>query len=224
MRQYLCFKRIKKMGEVVEVHGRIRHKKHGYAELTREEHFGVKQSHLIVGADNAGKSRWISKLSKESGLLWRGVNVLKVRSVDALTDWYASLPYQYRRGLDPQPKTTPERIEAIKEWLKGGVLLIDDVHRATGRKVDYLSELISVSKTIVVSTTSHHKIHPKLRGQIDVRKPVIHDLYSQSTYDATTWAVWIMVVIMMVAGAPEGAVLLGGASLMRSGAKSRNQI
>lgn len=231
MRQYLGFKRHRepskvdgKKGAVIAVEGRIRHKVHSYAQTQKEEHFRVKDSHLIIGADNAGKSRWLSKLKKEAPHLWHGKAVLAVRSVDSLQDWYTSLPITYRKSITDPPKTTPERIEKVREYLRGGVLLVDDVHRATGRKVDYLHELINEAKIIVVSSTSHHKIHPKLRAQIDRKNPVIHDLYSATAYDATQWAVWIFAVVLLVAGSPEGAILLGSAGLLRGGAKSRNQV
>lgn len=229
MKQYLCFSRNKITDEsgkrvTTKAVPRVRFKQDAYSDSIKVETFSVRSNHLILGADNAGKSRWISKLSKERNQVWKGKNTIAIRSVDALTDWYVQLPKMYRDGLLYPPKTSPERLQVMIDWLKGGVLLVDDIHRATGRKVDYLHDLISNAKIVVVSATSHQKIHPKLRHTVMSLDPQIHDLASNTAYDATQILIWLLVVVLVAVGAAEAAILLGGASLLRGGAKSRSAV
>lgn len=229
MKKYLCLSREKTKSAdsqkkvTTRAIPRIRHQKNAYSSPVKTETLSLKKSHLIIGADNAGKSRWISKLRKEANVIWRNRPVLALRSVDAVTDWVAQLPRDFRNAHDA-PKTMTERIELMREYVRGGVLLVDDVHRLQGRKVDYMHELISDARYVIASATSTQKIHPKVRHTLMSREPVIHELQSGTAYDATHAIVWILVVVLMVAGMGEMSVILAGANLLTRGAKTRGQV
>lgn len=229
MKKYLCMNRFKTTRadgtrETTKAIPVIRHKKDAYSEVVKYETLSLKQNHLIIGADNAGKSRWIGKLRSESTLIWGGRNVLSLRSIDAVTDWVACLPVQYRKAHEA-PKTMTDRVELLRAYVRGGgVLLVDDVHRATGRKVDYLHEIICDARFVICSATSQQKIHPKLRHIIMSREPVIHELQAGTAYDATQSLVWILVVLLMIGGMGEMSVILAGANLLTRGAKSRGAV
>ena len=133
------------------------------------------------------------------------------------------------KGLDEelvrQPwKTlkTHQRSELLPDYCKdtGAVLLLDDAHKLTGRKLQIARQCVLAARLFVLTASEEQRIPPSLRSVVMRRDPQIFRLDSDVAYVATALLMWFFIVVCLAAGWWEVGAVLGGLKLLGTGRRS----
>jgi hypothetical protein len=118
-----------------------------------------------------------------------------------------------------------ERAEWLIRWAKAhhAVLLLDDAHHLSGRKLDIAQRLALVAGRIVSGASQESRIPINLRMTLLQRDPVIETLKSDAAYDATAVFLWLLILAAMGAGAWQLAAILGGMKFLGRGSRAARQ-
>jgi hypothetical protein len=201
---------------------RIRTKSTKTGPVLTEKAIETKRPALIVGAHNAGKTRMISRiydeakhlwLKRDTFIYWSALQPAASMLPEGLSDWAVS------SGIDFEKLPVYKRFDLIPEYIKktGAVLFIDDAHKLAGRKLDIVKTAIFSTKIWIISASDENKISPSLRPHLLSQNPQIIRLKTDTSYDITTYFLWILVAILATAGAPEIAAVIAGMRILSNG-------
>jgi hypothetical protein len=219
-----------------------------YGEEIDRELISRKRCVLIVGAHDAGKTRWLKRLQEAAAAIWGAKTQaapLFLGALRPLGGWYDS-PHLEKWWDEPakaeeeakeagQNSSEPrrrwgklrhwERAEALPDYLNqtGAVLFIDDAHKLQGRKLQIARECALAARLWVVSASEEGRIGPSLRNVLLRRDPQLIRLDSEVAYDATAIFLWLLIAVCIGMGAWEIAAALGGLKLLGSGRRAARQ-
>lgn len=188
---------------------------------------------LVTGAHDAGKSRWLRRLAEAGAAIWRApVLALAAReplqqwceSAPAVATWWDARPLAERRAPWAQLRQW-ERVEALPEYLaqSGAVLVFDDIHLLSGRKLAVAVRCVTAARLWVVAASDEERCSPALRAAIARRAPQTHRLASDTAYDGTAALIWLAALVALACGAWEAAAVLGGLRLLANGRRAAKQ-
>lgn len=212
---------------------RVRGRKYG--PVLSDTVLSIKRDLAIYGPAQSGKTRWLTKLHAGSAAVWSAKReVIYLRTVDPLGAWCEdpriAKHCDERAAKDstfrPWAKLRAfERSAALVEWVAHtrAVLLLDDVHLATGRKADTIRQLIGVCSVAVYSASEPQRIPISLRTLLQRRDPQEVDLKSEAAYDVTGAFFWFLILLSAAAGAWPVATALGGLKVMSGGRRAAKQ-
>lgn len=103
------------------------------------------------------------------------------------------------------------------------MLLRDDAHHLSGRKLDIAQRLALVAGRMVSGASQESRIPINLRMTLLQRDPVIEALKSDAAYDATAVFLWLLILAAMGAGAWQLAAILGGMKFLGRGSRAARQ-
>ena len=91
------------------------------------------------------------------------------------------------QGLSLKTLGAEERIDALLAWSANvkWVLLLDDAHALSGRKLVLAVQLAQHCRVVVMGALSEQACTPSLRTCLQRRGPQVYQLKSESPYDAT---------------------------------------
>jgi hypothetical protein len=120
---------------------------------------------------------------------------------------------------------TYERIDALVEWVKStrAVVLLDDAHKLTGRKLDIAIQLCREAGRLIVGAWAENNISMSLRMLIDKRDPQRVPLSSEAAYDVTALVMWLVILAAMGAGWWQLAAVVGGMKVLAGGRRAARQ-
>lgn len=201
-----------------------------FGRVQHEQKISVKRSVIITGAHQSGKTRWLQRMYDEAPGIWRNRPVLLLRCVHPLAQWiehddvraYA----EERYGRAWQRIRSWERIDAAVEWIRANraVLLIDDAHIVSGRKLDVLLRMLRAAPIAVVSASAEQRIAVSLRIELDARNPQRIHLHSDAAYDITPFVIWTLTLAALAAGSWELSALGAGLSMLGRGRRAAKQV
>ena len=200
-----------------------------FGRVQHEQKISVKRSVIITGAHQSGKTRWLQRMYDEAPGIWRNRPVLLLRCVHPLAQWIehdAVLAYaEERHGRAWARIRSWERIDAAVEWIKANraVLLIDDAHLVSGRKLDIALRMLRAAPIAVVSASDEQRIAVSLRLELDARNPQRIHLQSDAAYDITPIVIWMLTIAALAAGAWELSALGAGLSMLGRGRRAAKQ-
>lgn len=208
---------------------RVRHRKYG--PVIHEQALRRTQDIAIFGAHGAGKSRWLAKLAGGAAEVWPGRQSATVRAVDPLAIWTEQPAVQaWHDSLGGCPQRwdklrQSDRVEVLVKWCSEvrAVILVDDMHRLSGRKADIVGRLIEGAGIVVYSAAEEARIPMSLRLQLGRRHPQVLRLDSSAAYDYTGALVWILCILAAAAGAWPVAAAIGGLKLAARGNRAARQ-
>ena len=118
-----------------------------------------------------------------------------------------------------------ERIDAAVAWIEENrpVLLIDDAHLVSGRKLDVLLRMVRAAPIAVVTASDEQRIAVSLRIELAARNPQRFNLHSDAAYDITPIVVWTLTLAALAAGSWELSALGAGLSLLGRGRRAAKQ-
>jgi hypothetical protein len=201
---------------------RTRTKKFG--QVTGEQAISVKRDVLITGPHGSGKTRWAEKLV--AGAPWKGKAVVYLRVVDPITKWADNPLIAEHVTLEVWKSMRPyQRIEALIQYVreKRSVLVIDDAHKATGRKADLLARCASAADVLVTTAHTKQGIPLTLRLLVNDRGPQEIALSSDAAYDATSLIFWLFTVAALSIGWYEAAGVLAMTKVLSGGRNAAKQ-
>ena len=207
----------------------VRTKTRKYGAVLDEHWLSIKRDLMIIGANAAGKTRWLQRLHSQAGRIWRDRPALLLRAVDPIGAWSSDprvIAYMEAHSQQPWSKTKCwERSEWLIRWVKAhhAVLLLDDAHLLAGRKLDIAQRLALVAGRIVTGASQESRIPINLRMTLLARDPVVEALKSDAAYDATAVFMWFMILAALGAGAWQLAAILGGMKVLGRGSRAARQ-
>lgn len=189
------------------------------------------QDIAIYGPPGAGKSRWLSKLAGGAAEVWPGRQAATLRAVDPLGQW-TEQPAAEAWHDSKEDAARPwaklkahERVEVLVSWCDevGAVLIVDDMHKLTGRKADVMGRLIAGAHVVVYTSANEARLPMSLRLMLARRQPQVVELSSTAAYDYTGGFVWVLCILAAAMGAWPVAAALGGLKLLGRGRNAAKQ-
>jgi hypothetical protein len=219
------------------------HKTRKFGKIIKTQSISVKRPILVTGAHDSGKTRWLKRMFEQGTGIWGG----KIKSdplwlgafrpiaawceAPAMVAWYeASRAKEETEDKDSARKPWGklkqwERSEVLPNYIQdtGAVLFIDDAHKLSGRKLQLARECALAARIYVISASQEQRIPPNLRAVVMRRDPQVYRLDTEVAYDATDAFMWLLILILMGAGAWEAGAVLGGLKALSGGRKAARQ-
>jgi len=207
----------------------VRTKTRKYGAVLDEHWLSTKRDLMIIGANAAGKTRWLLRLHSQAAGIWKDKPALLLRAVDPIGAWSADprvMAYmEATSGQKWNQAKCWERSEWLIRWVEHthAVLLLDDAHLLAGRKLDVAKRLAQVAGRIVSGASQESRIPINLRMTLLARDPAIEALKSEAAYDATSIVLWMLILAALGAGAWQLAAILGGMKFLGRGPRAARQ-
>lgn len=208
---------------------RVRHRKYG--PIVHEQVLKRTVDIAIYGPHGAGKSRWLAKLSGGAAEVWPGRPAAMLRAVEPLANWTEQPTVEAWHDAR-QDKRAPwvklrqsERVELLVAWCEDqrAVLLIDDMHRLSGRKADLIGRLVERAHVVAYTASDEARIPMSLRLILGRRTPQVVRLSSTAAYDYTGALTWLLCIVAAAMGAWPVAAAIGGLKLAARGNRAAKQ-
>ena len=206
----------------------VRERGRKYGPILDERCLSIRKDILVSGPNSSGKTRWLAKLDDKAGEVWIGREKLFVRSMEPLQRWYEDprvVAHASAKGSTWARLRSYEKVEALLSWVRETkpVLLLDDAHKLAGRKLDIAIQLCREAGRLVVGTFAEQATPMSLRMLIDTRDPQKVMLKSDAAYDVTALALWLIILIALMAGWWQLAAVLGGMKVLSGGRRASRQ-
>lgn len=200
-----------------------------YRGLPYDDHYIKKTQDIwLLGPPQCGKSNAIRQLLEKSPELWRRWPTLHCHATDPITRWTtqpALAQHLEAQGLVIKKMGAEDRIEALLKWVTQCpmVLLIDDAHALSGRKLELIVRLAQKARLVVMGALSEQALHPSLRTCLQRRGPQVLTFRSEVPYDATITLVCVLLLMALAAGWYELAAALTTARALGHGPLASRQ-
>ena len=196
---------------------------------------------MIVGQHDSGKSRYLQKFfdfaeiyrpqmmkgttkTTKSMLLQSEMEKpIYIKQIDNQSEWFLQVKDWYEELYKKEFRklTTSQKVNTVCEYLEQtrALLLVDDIEMMTGKKVQFVKQMVDSAYRAVVTCRNEVRIHPSLRGTVMAKCEQIVRLESQVSYDATPVILAIIMVIIGFAINPlfGAMLLLGGIGKLATG-------
>lgn len=198
-----------------------------FGQITNEDALSIKRDILITGPNASGKTRWLRKLYENGQQVWR-MDLFFVRGLDPVASWVDDPRIQEHVEMhcgNWAKSKAHERIEEMIDWLrtKKVVLLIDDAHKLSGRKLDIAIRMAREATILCVGASSEQSIPISLRMLIDSRDPQKVLLQSDAAYDMTGLVLWLFILAAIGLGWWQLAMVIGGTKVLAGGRRAAKQ-
>ncbi len=207
----------------------------------KETYISKKGSLLIYGIEASGKTQKLSTIVKQVDNLWKNETKIIFKATDSLSEIL-------HKNLDGDEETqklliTSEDIEnlddvedladildvkkqyvkfeALNEKAKNSILIIDDIDKLNGKKLELTKDLLRNCKRFVISAKSEDSINRTLRNIMFKRKMKITtvQLTSKASVDGTNILFAIFLMGLLIGGMPEMAMMVMMGRFLMKGTK-----
>jgi len=207
----------------------------------KEIYISKKGSLAIYGVEASGKSHKLETIIRNADALWQKETKIVFKATDALSEiLYKNLDEEEEikrllitnlNDLDEDEMTENEividvkkqyiKFQALIEKSKNSVLIIDDIDKITGKKLELTKELLRNCKRFVITAKSEDTINRTLRNVMHRRKMKITtvQLTSDASVDATNILFAIFILGLFIGGMPEVAMLVMAGRMITKGTK-----
>ncbi len=211
-------------------------------DKAKETYISKKGSLLIFGIEASGKSHKLATIVRNADALWAKETKIIFKASDSLSEiLYKNLDNdeETQKLLVTSPlsincvgddgeevevfdvKKQYIKFEALQEKAKKSVLIIDDLDKVTGKKLELTKDLLRNCKRFVITARSEENINRTLRNIMFKRKMKITrvQLSSKASVDATNILFGMFIVGLFVGGLPEVAMLVMAGRMITKGTK-----
>lgn len=206
----------------------VRTKNRKYGLVLDEHWLSVRRDVMIVGANAAGKTRWLMRLHASAETIWRQPAIL-LRAINPIGSWMGDprvVAYMEKSADASWAKLKCwERTDWLVRWVEAtrAVVLIDDAHLLAGRKLDIVKRLALVAGRVITGASGESRIPINLRMTLLARDPYIESLKTDAAYDMTAVFMWLVILCCLFAGAWQLAAVLGGMKMLGRGSRAARQ-
>ncbi len=203
----------------------------------KEIYISKKGSLVIYGIEASGKSQKLKTIIAMSDQLWRNETKIIFKATDSLSEiLFKNLEgdeetkellfeeQEDMESLDMQRtlgavKKQCVKFEALIEKAKNSVLIIDDIDKITGKKLELTKDLLRNCKRYIITAKGEDGINRTLRNIMFKRKMKIStvQLTSNASVDATNILFAIFILGLFVGGLPEMAMLVMAGRMVTKG-------
>lgn len=218
------------------------HKSRKFGSLVSSKYISNKKNILISGGFQSGKSRMIFRIWKERKNIWgadRGFvklsglgTIAEFVDVPILRYFYDTIPagdnaeliefFNACEGREFKRLRQHERIENLILYIKhhNTILVIDDAHKLTNRKLEIAKRCIEHCRQFVIATSEEQRLATSLRTVVMNSNLEHIKLDTKASYDVTGIFIWLIVAACAVGGWYELALVMGGAKALASGRRA----
>ena len=214
-------------------HPQIITKRHRFDDPIEAKYLSRKFPIVIEGAASSGKSRMLHRLFAAHDEIWGAKsNTPLLLSVSIPITAWSDLPDLERwatsSGKQWGTLKAWQKVELLPEFVKEtkAVVFLDDAHLLTGssRKGQIARDCIAAARVFVIACSAFNRLPPNLRDTVQRRANVqTVQLSSDVAFDATNSLFWVLLFVLLAAGAMEAAVLLGALRMLGGGRWSSKQ-
>jgi hypothetical protein len=215
----------------------IKEKKDIFDKNPKEIYISKKGSLVIYGIEASGKSQKLKTIIAMADELWRNETKIIFKATDSLSeilfknldgdDETKELLFEEQEdmeSLDMQRtlgavKKQYVKFEALIEKAKNSILIIDDIDKITGKKLELTKDLLRNCKRYIITAKGEDSINRTLRNIMFKRKMKIStvQLTSSASVDATNILFAIFILGLFVGGLPEMAMLVMAGRMVTKG-------
>jgi len=207
----------------------------------KETYISKKGSLIIYGIEASGKTQKLTTIVNHVDELWKKETKIIFKATDSLSEIL-------HKNLDGDEETqklliTDETIEnlddvedladildvkkqyvkfeALNEKAKNSILIIDDIDKLTGKKLELTKDLLRNCKRFVLTARSEDSINRTLRNIMFKRKMKITtvQLTSKASVDGTNILFAVFLLGLLISGMPEMAMLVMMGRFVMKGTK-----
>lgn len=189
---------------------RLREKSDAFAKDVKETYITKGGVIEILGVNASGKSRYIDRIRSSSKELW-SFPLVYIKATDSLTDILnRNLGVSIKSTSADDEDAPTDKLELLLQKVAKSVLIIDDLDKINGKKLDIVKDMLRVSRRIVYSAQSQNSLNKTVVNIIFRRrlKKQTITLSSTAAYDASNWLLVSVVIMLAFAGFAEIAILV----------------
>lgn len=188
---------------------------------------------LIEGAASSGKSRMLWRLFDAHADIWgaKSPASLMLSVSSPIGAWIDSPDFEawaISAGIAWGGLRGYQRVDLLPRYVaeRAPVVFIDDAHLLTGssRKGQIARDCIAAARVFVISCSAFIRLPPAMREVVQRRHGVqTIQLSTDVAFDATGALFWVLLFVLLAAGAMEAAAVLGVIRMMGGGKWSAKQ-
>lgn len=208
----------------------LREKKSLFDKKPTEKYISKKGNIVLFGINASGKSKRLDSIVAEAKNIWKepiiylkatdAISEIFSRNLDSESETRELLITTISEGEELEIDTSKQYIKmhALAEKAKKCVVIIDDADKLTGKKLELAKDLIKNCKRFVLTTQSEQTLNKTLYRIIKSKRNKTNyiQLSSKAALDASNMLFLGFVIILLVSGAHEIAIIImAGRFLMR---------
>jgi len=226
MYRFIRFKKRKlKRTEDITLDIYLREKRNKFSNKTKDKYLNRNKHIVLQGLEGAGKSRELIKLRDYSMKIWKEKKVFYIRAIDTIKEIVENniTTAELKKYLEENNLTKKDlnktivRIELMQHYIKNNVLLIDDIDKFTGKKLEFLKELLKQEVVIVCTCKDYNAINKTIQQILKKKEVQLVTLNTKASYDATYVLFVVFVLFVAALGQPELAFLIIAGRYMLKG-------
>ncbi|ELP2574029.1 hypothetical protein SNS51_001750 [Campylobacter coli] len=216
----LHYFRFKKDGNCTKI---LLRKKKTIFDKPKETYISKKSDILITGINASGKSKRLNSFLQNAKDLWKKEHVIFFHATDSLSEIFhrnldnddetKRLIYGENANLNLENLDTSKnylKIIALVEKSKNSTLIIDDLDKLNGKKLEMAKELLRNCKRFIATAKDEISINKTIGGILKGRRKRLEviALSSKASIDATNALLVLFVLALFATGLYELALLV----------------
>ncbi|WP_395941696.1 hypothetical protein [Campylobacter coli] len=216
----LHYFRFKKDGNCTKI---LLRKKKTIFDKPKETYISKKSDILITGINASGKSKRLNSFLQNAKDLWKKEHIIFFHATDSLSEIFhrnldnddetKRLIYGENANLNLENLDTSKnylKIIALVEKSKNSTLIIDDLDKLTGKKLEMAKELLRNCKRFIATAKDEISINKTIGGILKSRRKKLEivSLSSKASIDATNALLVLFVLALFATGLYELALLV----------------
>jgi hypothetical protein len=162
------------------------------------------------------------KFKKNASKIWKRKKVIFLDSIVPLSQWIddnQALDNYAKKDKNKDIKSLKQyqKINLLKEFCqkKRPVIMIDNAHKLTARKIDIVKSCVWRNQKII-TTTAVNRLPPSLRETLTYNADV-YNFGTKTAFDATNVLIAVFIVLLLLFGMTEVAIITGVLSMAARG-------
>ncbi|EEF6598131.1 hypothetical protein FWO42_22090 [Salmonella enterica] len=216
----LHYFRFKKDGNCTKI---LLRKKKTIFDKPKETYISKKSDILITGINASGKSKRLNSFLQNAKDLWKKEHVIFFHATDSLSEIFhrnldnddetKRLIYGENANLNLENLDTSKnylKIIALVEKSKNSTLIIDDLDKLNGKKLEMAKELLRNCKRFIATSKDEISLNKTIGGILKSRRKKLEivSLSSKASIDATNALLVLFVLALFATGLYELALLV----------------
>ncbi|ELE3136705.1 hypothetical protein RMG83_001661 [Campylobacter coli] len=198
-------------------------KKKTIFDKPKETYISKKSDILITGINASGKSKRLNSFLQNAKDLWKKEHIIFFHATDSLSEIFhrnldnddetKRLIYGENANLNLENLDTSKnylKIIALVEKSKNSTLIIDDLDKLNGKKLEMAKELLRNCKRFIATAKDEISINKTIGGILKSRRKKLEivSLSSKASIDATNALLVLFVLALFATGLYELALLV----------------
>lgn len=190
----------------------------------KDEYISKFKSILILGKQGAGKSRNLNKLLDNKEKIWKKRKFIILKSTDPIGEILHKNITEEEKQKFYESNSVDQKlrnkqyilIEILKEKAKEAIIIVDDIDKFSGKKLEVLKDLIRNTKQFIATAESERSIDKTLIRDLEKKNFAKMQLPTKAAFDATYVLFALFLVFLVATNNLElAAFVMVGRYLMR---------